>query len=84
MDKKQRKANERLQQATSFAKFSPVTENIVTKIISPQLGKRLKFAILKENIYLDSYWTIPTRRKSDSFFKWKYCAVYAQGNSCKL
>lgn len=67
MDKKQRKANERLQQATSFAKFSPVTENIVTKIISPQLGKRLKFAILKENIYLDSYWTIPTRRKSDSF-----------------
>lgn len=55
MDKKQRKANQNL----------PLEEKALrTKVISPEIGKHLKFAILKENIYFDSYWALPTKRRN--------------------
>lgn len=58
MDKKQRKANQKLQQAQNFAENLRANQNLPleekalrTKVISPEIGKHLKFAILKENIY---------------------------------
>lgn len=71
MDKKQRKANQKLQQAQSFAEKLQASQNLPleekarrTKVISPEIGKRLKFAILKENIYFSSYWALPTKRRN--------------------
>lgn len=71
MDKKQRKANQKLQQAQSFAKNLQASQNLPleekarrTKVISPEIGKHLKFAILKENIYCSSYWALPTKRRN--------------------
>lgn len=59
MDKKQRKANQKLQQAQNFAENLRANQNLPleekalrTKVISPEIGKHLKFAILKENISL--------------------------------
>lgn len=71
MDKKQRKANQKLQQAQNFAENLRANQNLPleekalrTKVISPEIGKHLKFAILKENIYFDSYWALPTKRRN--------------------
>lgn len=71
MNKKQRKANQKLQQAQSFAKNLQANQNLPleekarrTKVISPEIGKPLKFAILKENIYCSSYWISPTKRRN--------------------
>lgn len=59
MDKKQRKANQRLQQAQSFAEKLQANQNLPlkekalrTKVISPEIGKHLKFAIFKRKYLL--------------------------------
>lgn len=62
MDKKQRKANQKLQQAQNFAENLRANQNLPleekalrTKVISPEIGKHLKFAILKEGTDIHIY-----------------------------
>ena len=59
MDKKQRKANQKLQQAQNFAENLRANQNLSleekalrTKVISPEIGKHLKFAIFKRKYLL--------------------------------
>ena len=53
MDKKQRKANQKLQQAQNFAENLRANQNLPleekalrTKVISPEIGKHLKLSLI--------------------------------------
>lgn len=48
-----------------YNKMLPLEEKALrTKAVSPEIGKHLKFAILKENVYFASYWALPTKRRN--------------------